>query len=73
MGFRKEEKCEFHVTSVAFLAYIIEKGNLWTDPEKVRAVVEWPVPPNRWQLQPFLGFSNFNRRFIRDSSFRSLN
>lgn len=66
--FVKGKKCEFHVTSVAFLGYIIERGNLRTDLEKMQAVVEWPVPPNRRQLQRFLGFANFYRRFIRDFS-----
>lgn len=38
--FVKGEKCEFHVSAVAFLGYVIERGNLRTDPGKVRAVVE---------------------------------
>lgn len=64
----KGEKCEFHVTSVVFLGYVIKRGNLRTNLEKVRAVVEWPTPPNHWQLQHFLGFANFYRQFIRDFS-----
>uniref|UniRef100_A0A669CB49 Gypsy retrotransposon integrase-like protein 1 n=1 Tax=Oreochromis niloticus TaxID=8128 RepID=A0A669CB49_ORENI len=66
--FVKGEKCEFHVTTVSFLGYIIEQGNLRPDPAKVQAVVDWPVPTNRKQLQSFLGFANFYRRFIRDYS-----
>lgn len=38
------------------------------DPAKVRAVTEWPVPANLKQLQRFLWFANFYRRFIRDYS-----
>lgn len=40
------------------------KGQLKLDPEKIRAVVEWPVLATRKQLQRFLGFANFYRRFI---------
>ncbi len=36
------------------------------DPDKVRAVINWPVPDSRVALQWFLGFANFYRRFIRD-------
>lgn len=66
--FVKLEKCEFHVPSVSFLGYIIAGGQVKMDPAKVRAVLEWPVPGSRKQLQGFLGFSNFYRRFIRNYS-----
>lgn len=39
-----------------------------TDPAKIRAVQEWPTPTTRKQLQRFLGFANFYRRFIRNYS-----
>lgn len=38
------------------------------DPEKVRAVVDFPQPTSRVQLQSFLGFAHFYRRFIWDYS-----
>ena len=66
--FVKAEKCEFHVTSVRFLGFIIETGQVRADPEKVKAVTEWPTPSSRKQLQQFLGFANFYRRFIRNYS-----
>lgn len=50
------------------LGYIIERGNLRANPEKVRTVVERPVPPNRRQFKCFLDFVNFYRRFIQDFS-----
>lgn len=59
--FVKAEKCEFHVQSVSFLGFIIEQGQIRSDPAKV----EWPIPENRMQLQRFRGFANFYRCFIR--------
>ena len=66
--FVKAEKCEFHTQSIAFLGYIVAQGRLEMDPAKVSAVMSWPVPENRKQLQRFLGFANFYRRFIRNYS-----
>ena len=35
-----------------------------TDPHKIEAVAEWPVPISRKDLQRFLGFANFYLWFI---------
>ncbi|XP_044217683.1 uncharacterized mitochondrial protein AtMg00860-like [Thunnus albacares] len=56
----------FHVSSVSFLGYIIEQGQVLMDPAKVTAVTEWPKPTNLKQLQRFPSFANFYRRFIKD-------
>lgn len=54
--FVKAEKCEFHVPSVTFLWFIIEQGQVKSDPSKVKAMAEWPTTTTRKQLQCFLGF-----------------
>ncbi len=66
--FVKAEKCDFHAQSVPFLGYIVSAEGIRMDPEKVKAVVEWPSPDSRKALQRFLGFANFYRRFIRNFS-----
>ncbi|KAI3363811.1 hypothetical protein L3Q82_001216 [Scortum barcoo] len=66
--FVKAEKCEFHASSVSFLGFIVGRGSLQMDPAKVSAVASWPTPSSRKQLQRFLGFANFYRRFIRGYS-----
>lgn len=38
------------------------------DPEKVNAVANWPVPRNVKDVQAFLRFTNFYRRFLRGFS-----
>ncbi|KAK3545982.1 hypothetical protein QTP70_018649 [Hemibagrus guttatus] len=66
--FVKLEKCEFHRTTVTFLGYVISPRGVEMDTNKVRAVSEWPAPATIKELQRFLGFANFYRRFIRSYS-----
>ncbi|SYW84565.1 uncharacterized protein UHO2_04504 [Ustilago hordei] len=62
--FAKLSKCEFHTKTVEFLGYIIKPTGIEMDPEKVRTVKEWPKPESIHDIQRFLGFANFYRRFI---------
>ncbi|UTT92613.1 hypothetical protein NDA17_007138 [Ustilago hordei] len=62
--FAKLSKCEFHTKIVEFLGYIIKPTGIEMDPEKVRTVKEWPMPESIHDIQRFLGFANFYRRFI---------
>ncbi|KAK3572216.1 hypothetical protein QTP86_027122 [Hemibagrus guttatus] len=64
----KLEKCEFHRSMVTFLGYVISHQGVEMDVVKVRAVTEWPAPSTVWELQRFLDFANFYRRFIRNYS-----
>ena len=38
------------------------------DPKKTKVVHDWPVPKNVKDIQSFLGFANFYRRFIANYS-----
>ncbi|KAK3509845.1 hypothetical protein QTP70_014799 [Hemibagrus guttatus] len=66
--FLKAEKCTFHQSSVHFLGYIIDRSGIRMDERKVAAVWDWPPPTTIKELQQFLGFANFYRRFIRGYS-----
>lgn len=66
--FVKAEKCEFNKPSVSFLGFVVDSGQVRSDPVTIRAVAEWPTPNNMKRLQRFLGFANFYRQFIRDFS-----
>ncbi|KAL0154280.1 hypothetical protein M9458_050393 [Cirrhinus mrigala] len=64
----KAEKCSFHLPSVKFLGYCIDHQGVRMDERKVSAVVSWPEPTTIKELQRFLGFANFYRRFIQNYS-----
>ncbi|KAK3567363.1 hypothetical protein QTP86_019906 [Hemibagrus guttatus] len=67
--FLKAEKCVCHQPSVQFLGYVIDHSGVCMDKKKVAAVRDWPTPTSVKDLQRFLGFANFYRRFIKDYSF----
>lgn len=64
----RPEKCEFHQEEVEFLGSRISARGITMDPEKVRAIQEWETPGTVKDLQSFLGFANFYRRFIQGYS-----
>ncbi|KAI2656666.1 Retrotransposon-like protein 1 [Labeo rohita] len=66
--YAKEEKCDFHKDKISFLVYIISSEGVAMDERKVDAVLNWPRPTTLRELQRFLGFANFYRRFIRNFS-----
>jgi hypothetical protein len=64
----KLEKCKFYQDSVEFLGYIITREGIMMDEKKVESVLSWPTPKTVKDIQAFLGFANFYRRFIRSYS-----
>ena len=66
--FLKPDKCEFERTKVEYLGVVISHNSVEMDPVKVAGVADWPVPTNKKEVQSFLGFINFYRRFIQDFS-----
>jgi len=62
------EKCEFHWKQIEYLGLVISENKIEMDPVKVAGVCGWPIPENRTDMQAFIGFVNFYRRFIRDFS-----
>lgn len=47
---------------------ITSTDGLSMDPDKVKAILEWKEPSTVKEVQKFLGFSNFYRRFIKGYS-----
>ncbi|KAF8751565.1 hypothetical protein RHS01_08145 [Rhizoctonia solani] len=66
--FCKLSKCHFHVTTVDYLGIVISPTGFSMDQKKIKAVTTWPTPKTVKQVQAFLGFVNYLRRFIPNFS-----
>ena len=62
--FLKAKKCKFYKTEIEYLGMIIEEGRILMDPVKLGGIRDWPTPTMVKQVQSFLGFGNFYRKFI---------
>lgn len=68
----KPEKCEWHKEEVEFLGFIVGRNGVKMSNTKIDVVKNWPTPTTVKGIQEFLGFVNFNRRFIKDYSKKAL-
>ncbi|XP_055800348.1 uncharacterized mitochondrial protein AtMg00860-like [Solanum dulcamara] len=62
--YAKFSKCEFWLTSVTFLGYIVRANGIQVDTQKIKAVKNWPRPMTPIEICSFLGLTGYYRRFI---------
>ncbi len=61
-------KCKFHITQVLYLELIIIIEEIKMNSSKINIIVNWFILINVKNVQSFLNFANFYRRFIYDYS-----
>lgn len=58
------EKCEFAVSKLHFLGFVIDKTETTPLPDKVKAINDFPQPTTLRQLRRYLGLVNYYRDFV---------
>ncbi|KAF1318860.1 Pol protein, partial [Globisporangium splendens] len=60
------KKCIFFAPEIPVLGCFVGKSGVRVDPEKVKAVDDWPVPQNVKQLRQWLGLANYLHKYTRN-------
>ena len=61
-------KCKFSVDEVEFLGFVLGLNRVAMEQSCVDTIQQWPEPCTYQEVQVFLGFANFYRRFIANYS-----
>src|SRR5437868_5503636 len=62
--YMKLSKCKFSTDTVEFLGFMIGSGDMVMESSHMETILKWPVPCTYGEIQVFLDFTNFYRRFI---------
>lgn len=60
----KPSKCPFAHCKVNYLGHVVLREGVSPDPEKIRAVQEFPIPKTVRDVRAFLGLSGYYRKFV---------
>ncbi len=66
--YAKLSKCLFSVTRILSLGFILTDKGVEIEKDRISTILNWPEPESVREVQSFLGFANFYRRFVKESS-----
>ena len=61
----KPKKCKLFKTEVLYLGYIIGRGEVKTNPDKVKDIMEFQAPKTDKEVRRYLGLTGYYRKFVK--------
>eukprot|EP00253_Pinus_taeda_P035941 PITA_35941 len=66
--YAKFSKCDFFREEIQYLGHVITKEGIAVDPEKIKMIMEWPIPKDVADIRSFMGLAGYYRRFVEGFS-----
>ncbi|KAF1336709.1 reverse transcriptase, partial [Globisporangium splendens] len=60
------QKCMFGVDEIPVLGCFVGKNGVRPDPEKIKAINDWPVPTSQKDLRKFLGLATYLHKYSQN-------
>jgi hypothetical protein len=62
--YAKPSKCFFGVKEVEYLGHIVSHEGVQVDPNKIKAMMDWPIPKTLKNIRGFLGLTGYYHKFV---------
>ena len=62
--YAKRSKCDFASEEIGFVGFRVSAKVVRTQPEKIEALVKFPIPKDVADIRSFTGFTNFHQKFV---------
>jgi hypothetical protein len=66
--YTKFNECDFCQKETRYLGHVISSEGIAIEPEKIKTIMEWPVPKDAADIRSFMGITGYYRRFIEEIS-----
>ncbi|KAL4017058.1 hypothetical protein IC575_024732 [Cucumis melo] len=65
--YANKKKCSFAQQNIEYLGHVISGEGVEVDPDKIKAIADWPCPTTIREVQGFLGLTGYYRRFNEEA------
>ena len=66
--YAKFNKCDFYKNKIQYLGHVISEEGISMDLDKIKAIIDWPVPKDVLDVRSFMGITCYYRKCIQGFS-----